>query len=136
MKFARLTFLAAAIYGIVALLPQYFTERLIGRFFPPSITHPEYYYGFIGVVIVFHLVFLVISKDPARYRPLMVLAAAEKFVFGVPCVLLYLQGRVALFVLVAAVVDLAFGVLFVVAYRRTSAAPAAVSLETVPPVRL
>ncbi|HUP62409.1 MAG TPA: hypothetical protein VNA69_18535 [Thermoanaerobaculia bacterium] len=120
MKFARITFLIAGLYGIIALLPQYFAERLIGRHFPPPITHPEYFYGFIGVVVVWHLLFLMISNDPARYRPLMLLATAEKFVFGLPTVMLYLQGRVALAILVAALVDLAFGVVFVVAYRATN----------------
>lgn len=119
MKFARILFLIAGIYGIVALFPQYFTEQLIGRRFPPPITHPEYYYGFIGVVLVWHLLFLAISRDPARYRPLMLLAFAEKFVFGIPTVLLYTRGRVGLPILGAALVDLAFGVLFVVAYRLT-----------------
>ena len=125
MKFARVTFFIAALYGILALTPMYFAERLIGRIFPPAITHPEFFYGFLGVVIVFHLVFLVISKDPARYRPLMVLGTAEKFVFGIPTVLLYVQGRVVLPILIAALVDIGFGLLFIIAYRKTSAeAPA------------
>ena len=121
MKFARILFLVAGLYGLVALLPQYFAEDLIGRHFPPPITHPEYFYGFIGVVVVWHLLFLLISRDPLRYRPLMILAAAEKFVFGVPTVLLYLRGRVAAPILVAAIVDILFGVLFIVAYRKTNA---------------
>ena len=120
MKLARIGFLVAGIYGILALTPQYFGEDFIGRRFPPPITHPEYFYGFIGVVIVFHLMFLMISKDPMRYRPLMLIAAAEKFVFGVPTVLLYVQNRVTAPILIAALVDIAFGVLFLVAYWRTS----------------
>lgn len=119
MRFARLVFLIAAIYGVVALLPQYFAERLIGRHFPPPITHPEYFYGFIGVVVVWHLLFFQISRDPVRYRPLMLLGVAEKFVFGVPTVLLYLQGRVVLPILIAALVDIGFGILFLAAYRAT-----------------
>jgi hypothetical protein len=125
MKFAKVTFFVAALYGIIALSPLYFAEKFLGRLFPPAITHPEFFYGFLGVVIVFHLVFLVISKDPARYRPLMLLGAAEKFVFGVPTVLLYVQGRVPLPIVIAAAVDLAFGVLFLIAYRKTSEAASA-----------
>ena len=123
MKFARVLFTVAGIYGIVALFPQYFAEKLIGRRFPPAITHPEYFYGFIGVVLVWHVLLLAIAGEPLRYRPLMLLAFAEKFVFGVPTVLLYVQGRVALPILVAALVDLAFGVLFVVAYKITASVP-------------
>lgn len=120
MKLARIGFIIAGLYGIVALTPQYFAEGFIGRRFPPPITHPEYFYGFIGVVIVFHLLFLMIAKDPLRYRPLMLLAMTEKFVFGVPTVLLYVQQRVALPIAIAALVDIAFGVLFLIAYRATS----------------
>ena len=124
MKFARVTFRIGGWYGIIALLPQYFAEDFVGRKFPPAITHPEYFYGFIGVVVVWHLLFLVIAGNPGRYRPAMLLAAAEKFVFGLPTVMLYLQGRVVLPILIAAVVDLVFGVLFLEAYRRTSDARA------------
>ncbi|HYC59452.1 MAG TPA: hypothetical protein VEK79_07795 [Thermoanaerobaculia bacterium] len=119
MKLARIGFLVAGIYGILALTPQYFGEAFIGRKFPPPITHPEYFYGFIGVVIVFHLMFLMISKDPMRYRPLMLIAAAEKFVFGVPTALLYVQQRVAAPIAIAALIDIAFGMLFLVAHRAT-----------------
>lgn len=122
MRFAKLSFLVGGWYGIVALLPQYFGEEFVGRHFPPPVTHPEYYYGFVGVVVVWHLLFLLIAKDPARYRPAMLLATTEKFVFGLPTVLLYLQGRVVLPILIAALVDLAFGVLFLEAYRRTKPA--------------
>lgn len=128
-KFARVLFIVAGLYGIVALLPQYFAEKLIGRLFPPVITHPEYFYGFIGVVVVWHVLFLVIAREPLRYRPLMGLAFAEKFVFGVPTVLLYVQGRVGTAILGAALIDLAFGVLFIIAYRVTGPASAG---ETVP----
>jgi hypothetical protein len=123
MKFARVLFLVAGVYGIVALVPQYFAEKLIGRLFPPAITHPEYFYGFIGVVVVWHVLFLAIGREPLRYRPLMLLACAEKFVFGLPTVLLYVQGRVGVPILGAALVDLVFGVLFVIAYKVTGAVP-------------
>jgi hypothetical protein len=53
MKFAKYTFCAAGIYGLIALLPQYFLEAKNGIDFPPAITHPEYYYGFVGVGLAF-----------------------------------------------------------------------------------
>jgi len=49
MKFARVVFLVAGIYGLIVLLPQYFLEAKVGLDSPPPITHPEFYYGFIGV---------------------------------------------------------------------------------------
>lgn len=51
MTFARRVFLIAGSYGLVVLLPQYFLESRTGRELPPPITHPEYYYGFLGVAV-------------------------------------------------------------------------------------
>jgi hypothetical protein len=48
MTFARWTFRLAAIYGLIVLLPFYGLEQRIGHDTPPPITHPEYFYGFIG----------------------------------------------------------------------------------------
>ena len=48
MRFARLTFLIAGIYGLVVMLPQYFLEAKTGRDFPPAITHPEFFYGLLA----------------------------------------------------------------------------------------
>jgi hypothetical protein len=45
MKFARLVFLVAGIYGLIVLVPQFFLERKIGTDTPPPITHAEYFYG-------------------------------------------------------------------------------------------
>jgi hypothetical protein len=133
MRFARLVFLVAGLYGL-GLLPMYFAEGLIGRWFPPQITHPEFFYGFLGVVIVFHILFLVVSRDPARYRPVMLVAVLEKFVFGLPTIVLFVQGRAPFAIVIAALIDLAFGVLFVAAYRATaeSAAGAAATPSRVP----
>src|SRR5262245_63460257 len=49
MKFARIVFLVAGIYGLLVVAPQYFLEAKIGRDTPPPITHPEFFYGFVGV---------------------------------------------------------------------------------------
>jgi hypothetical protein len=51
MRFARLIFTAAGIYGIVVLTPLYFLEGWLGRNAPPPITHPEFYYAFVGVAL-------------------------------------------------------------------------------------
>lgn len=123
MIFAKRIFLGAAIYGFIVLLPQYFLEEKTGRDFPPAITHPEYFYGFIGIAVAWQIVFLVISRDPVRYRPLMLVAVVEKIAFGFPAIALYLTGRLSGQMLGAGILDLILGVLFVIAYKRTSAAP-------------
>jgi hypothetical protein len=120
MKFAKLTFLLAGIYGLIALLPLYFMEQQTGRDYPPPITHPEYYYGFTGVAVAWQLAFLVISRDPVRYRRLMPVAVVEKASFFIPVVLLYLQHRLSSFMLAAGSIDGLLGVLFLIGYLKTA----------------
>src|SRR3954470_6031417 len=116
MKFSKIVFLIAGIYGLLVVTPQYFMESLIGRKFPPPVTHPEYYYGFVGAVVIWHVLFLVISRDPARYRPMMPIAALEKLAFGAPILVLYFQDRAAIELVGAAVIDLILGALFLLSY--------------------
>ena len=118
--FAKRVFLWAGIYGIVVLLPQYFMEGQINRDFPPPITHPEHFYGFVGVALAWQFVFLTIARDPVRYRPLMLVAILEKVSFGFAAVVLFALGRISLFVLAPALVDLALATAFAAAYRSTS----------------
>lgn len=49
MKFAKRVFSVAGLYGVIVIVPMYFAEGRIGRDHPPAITHPEFYYGFLGV---------------------------------------------------------------------------------------
>lgn len=119
MKFSKIIFFTAGIYGLLALLPQYFLEEKNGRDFPPAITHPEYYYGFIGLAIAFQIVFLIIARDPARYRPLMLVSVIEKYIFAVPAFIFYLQGRLSTSMLGAAIIDAILGLLFVVSFFKT-----------------
>ena len=118
--FARRVFLWAAIYGIAVLAPQVFLESRINRDFPPAITHPEHFYGFVGTALVFQLVFLLISRDVIRYRPLMLVGVLEKIAFGGPAIVLFAQGRLAGIVFFFGLVDLALGVAFLLAYRATA----------------
>jgi hypothetical protein len=119
MKLARYSFLIAGIYGLLSLSPMYFLEAKNGRDFPPAITHPEFYYGFIGVALAWQVLFLVLSINPKRYRPMMIPAMLEKLSFAVPVIALFLQNRVAFLMVVAAVPDLIFLGLFVTAFIKT-----------------
>ena len=92
MKFAKTVFLIAGIYGLIVLVPQFFLERKIGEDTPPPITHPEFFYGFICVAVAWQVLFLILSRDPIRYRPMMIPAMLEKIGFPVAVLLLYLQG--------------------------------------------
>jgi hypothetical protein len=115
-KFPSLVFLIAGIYGVVVLLPQYFLEQKLGRDFPPPPTHPEHFYGFIGVALAWQFVFLMIACDVRRYRPLMLPAIFEKLSFGIAAVVLFAQGRAAALVAGVGAVDLLLALLFVAAF--------------------
>jgi hypothetical protein len=121
MKFAKIIFLSAGVYGLLALVPQYFLEEYNGRNYPPPITHPEYYYGFLGVAVAWQVLFLILAKDPVRFRPMMIPAVLEKLSFGVAAVILYAQHRVLPIMLGFGLLDLMLAALFVAAYVKTAA---------------
>jgi hypothetical protein len=118
-KFARRVFLGAGIYGILVMAPQYLLETGIGPALPEPLTRPEHFYGFIGLALVWQLAFLMIARDVRRFRPLMPIAVLEKLAFGLPALLLYARGRVGAAVLAFGSIDLALGVLFILAHRAT-----------------
>ncbi len=114
-KFPSRMFRWAAIYGVIVLLPLYFTPL------PPQ--GGEVLLGFTGLALVFQGVFWTIGSDPAKYRALMPYAVGEKLVFALPALLLFLRGYpVQLPVAGFAVIDLALGLGFFIAWRRTVAA--------------
>ena len=119
MKFARYAFLVAGVYGVLVLLPQYFLEGTISTDNPPAITHPEYFYGFIGVALAWQVLFLLIAQDPIRYRLAMLPATLEKLAFGGAAVILYCRRRLALQVFTFGLLDLLFAALFITAFMLT-----------------
>jgi hypothetical protein len=79
MKVVRWLFWLSGAYGVVVLLPLYFLESLIAAYNAPAITHPEFYYGFIGVALSFQVLFFIIGTDPVRYRLAILPSILEKF---------------------------------------------------------
>jgi vacuolar-type H+-ATPase subunit I/STV1 len=119
MRFARIVFWVAGIWGLLMITPLYFIFDQIGEKDPPPITHPAFFYGFAGVALVWQIAFIFIAWDPVRFRPMMIPAILEKLVYSIPVLILVLQKRTRPFDLLFAVVDLSLGVLFVLAYLRT-----------------
>ncbi len=119
MRFAKIVYTIAGVYGLIVLLPQYFLEEKTGRDYPPDITHAEYYYGFIGVALAWQILFLILARDPLRYRPMMIPTVLEKAGFGLVAVVLFSLNRLAPAMLGAGVIDLILGTLFVIAYVKT-----------------
>ncbi len=119
MKFASRVFLLAGIYGLIVMVPQYFLENKVGTDTPPAITHPEYFYGFAAVGMAWQVAFLIMSTDPARYRPLMWAAILEKVTFGAAAIVLFWQGRLTSTVLGFGAIDLTLAALFFASYIKT-----------------
>jgi hypothetical protein len=120
MKFARITFYVAFVWGVFLLTPLYFMFDTIGRQDPPAITHPAFYYGFVGAGLAWQLAFFVIARDPVRSRPLMLPSVFEKFSYGGALIVLYLQHRLRAPDMAFGFIDLLFGAMFLVAYTKTS----------------
>jgi len=119
MRFAKIVFWIAAISGVLVITPLYFMFDLIGRKDPPPLTHPAFFYGFVGVALAWQIAFFFIASDPVRYRPLMIASIFEKFSYGTEVVVLVLQARTSSSDLLFAGSDLLLGLLFVAAYRMT-----------------
>src|ERR1700693_3604863 len=113
MRFAKIVFRGAGIYGLLILTPIYFMEGRIGRETPPAITHPEYFYGFLGAGLAWQILFLVLSRDPLRYRAMILPSVLEKVSWGSALVFLFAQHRLPLSVLTIGSVDWIFAVLFI-----------------------
>jgi hypothetical protein len=119
MRFAKVVFWIAGIWGIVVVTPLYFLFTILSRQYPPAITHPEFYYGFVGVALAWQIAFLLIATDPARFRPIMIAGVLEKLGYSTAVIVLYLQGRAAGTNLIFAGADLLLCILFLIALAKT-----------------
>jgi hypothetical protein len=119
MNLPKIIFIVAGLYGVVTLIPHFFLEDRIGVTDPPAITHPEYFYGFLGVALAWQVLFFVIAFNPRRYRSVMPVAFLEKLGFGAAAVILFIGHRVQTQILVFGLVDLLLGALFLYAYAVT-----------------
>lgn len=119
MRFARMVFWIAGVWGVLVITPLYFLFDLIGQKDPPPITHPGFFYGFVGVALAWQVAFMVVATDPVRYRPLMIPSVLEKLFYCVSVIVLVAQDRMHAQDLIFSGTDLLLGVLFVIAYLRT-----------------
>jgi hypothetical protein len=119
MKFAKITFYAALVWGILILTPLFFIFDVIGRQDPPPITHPGFYYGFLTAGLAWQFAFLVIARDPVRFRTMMIPSILEKWGYGLSFAILYMQHRLHPQDLMFAAIDTLFGALFLIAFVKT-----------------
>jgi hypothetical protein len=119
MKFAKIVFWIAGIWGLVVITPLYFLFDIIGQKDPPAITHPGFFYGFVGCALAWQVAFCFLATDPIRYRPLMLPSILEKATYAIAIVVLVLQRRTNPGDLLFAGTDALLGLLFVTAYYKT-----------------
>jgi hypothetical protein len=119
MKFARLLFYCAGVWGVLVLTPVYFMYSKIGKYSPPPPTHPELYYGFVGVTLAWQLAFFVIARDPERLRPMIIPSVVEKLSYVIAVAVLYAQNRISALQLSSASPDALLAMLFVIALVKT-----------------
>lgn len=118
--FARRVFFIAGIAGLLVIVPLFFALDYIGQQYPPAVNHPEYYYDFLAITLAWQVTFLIIARDPARFRPLMIGGMLEKSGHIVAMSAMFVSGHILLEQLIAgAILDVILLALFVMAYQRT-----------------
>ena len=121
MRFARIVFVVAGIWGIVVLTPFYWLVDVTGRRYDPPTTYPHFFYGFFAVALAWQIAFLVIGLNPVRFRALMIPGILEKFGYVATLAVLCGQGRITSVDAQAAVPDGLLGLLFILAFAKTRA---------------
>lgn len=119
MRFARIVFVIAGLWGISVLVPFYWLVDITGRRYSAPAEYPHFFYGFFAVALAWQIAFLIIGASPVRFRPFMIPAMIEKFGYVTTLAVLYKLGRISPIDAQAAVPDGLLGVLFVVAFIKT-----------------
>ena len=119
MKFTRYAFGLASAYGILVVVPLFFSEQRLGIDYPPPITHAEYFYSFAAVTLVWQFLFVAVAVKPLRYRGVIPFCILEKLGMVPAFIIMFPQGRFPLLWVPLMVVDLAFGAAFAVALFKT-----------------
>ena len=120
MRFAKVVFIAAGVWGIVVLTPLYFLIDISGRQYAAPTTYPQFVYGFLSVAMACQIDFQMIVTSPLRFRPQMIASMVEKFGHVMTVAVLYGQARISTLDAMAAGPDLLLGALFIAAFAKTS----------------
>jgi hypothetical protein len=123
VRFARIVFIVAGIWGFVVLTPLYWLVDVTGRRYDPPTAYPHFFYGFLSVALAWQIAFLVVGSNPTRFRVLMVPSMLEKFGYVATLAVLYGQGHIAPVDALAAAPDGLLGFLFILAFVKTRGFP-------------
>lgn len=121
MKFSKVVFTAAGVWGFLILTPLYFLHDTVAQARGGPVSYPEYF-GFLAITVAWQMAFLVIGSNPSRYRLMMLPAIAEKALYVVTMTALLQQGRVLPQEMLPVIPDAVLGVLFTIAARKMAVA--------------
>lgn len=119
MRFARLAYLIAGLWGVI-VIPLGYVGYLAGA--DPmlsAITRPEMVHGFFLVCLPWQLLFLLIARDPLRYIAVMPITVIEKLPFAAVALTLFARGQANGMMGFFGAVDGTLGVLFCLSYWLT-----------------
>jgi hypothetical protein len=51
VRFAKIVFIGAGIWGVIVLTPFYWLVDITGRQYSPPSEYPHFFYGFLGVAL-------------------------------------------------------------------------------------
>jgi hypothetical protein len=119
VKFAKVVFFAAGVWGVVVLTPLYFLFDVTGKPYPPPDSYPHFFYGFLSVAMAWQFAFFVIGSNPARFRLMMIPAIVEKLGYIIGTAVLYGRSRIGASELMTVPPDLVLCVLFAIAWAKT-----------------
>lgn len=121
MKFARIVFLFAGVWGIAVVTPLFFLVDVTGRRYATPSEYPQFFYGFLAITLAWQIGFLVIGSDPQRFRPLMIPGIVEKMGYVSTLLALYGQGRLSPADFSPFAPDFTIGLFFIAAFVKTRA---------------
>ena len=112
MKFAKWILVLAGMVGMISLFPLYFKEHTIA----PDLMYPVFYYGFISINIIWQLMYIYISHDPVKFRPIIFFGFMVKIIGAISIFFLIIQDRAEYWWIAIALVDFIFSILFLVSF--------------------
>ena len=120
-KWPAIIFKGAGIYGIIVMILLLVAPTQVLN--EPTVIHPEYYFGFVMVGLVWQIAFLVVGSDPVRFRPIMPVCMCEKFFYITLLTFLIMTHRTPERMWPAVVLDGLVGCAFIYAWRITPKSP-------------
>ena len=69
--------------------------------------------------LAWQIVFLIIARDPLRFRPMMIPSVLEKASYGAALVVLLRQHRISVSSFELGMADVIFAVLFIISFVKT-----------------